>query len=145
MVTPQEQEKERQAKLDLQTFQDYSSDNGVIKGKIGVENRNLTIYEWRCLDEGKGHTVNELKILRTFYDLITVSSIGPSVDEPSQAYWVHMQNKGLVDILEDDQGDIVSSHRPTKQELLTYNQYIKQLTAFVDCNYFCVTAYHNIL
>lgn len=52
------------AKLKNQKIEEFSFANGLVKGELGIDGENLTIYEWRCYDEKSGHTIRALKSLR---------------------------------------------------------------------------------
>lgn len=97
----------RQSNRAKQEFESYSFANGLVKGKVGIDGDNLTIYEWRCYEEKNGHTTRALKSLRERFKQITISSIGAYQKDESWKYWLHILSKGLVDILEDDQGNTV--------------------------------------
>jgi hypothetical protein len=69
----------------------------------------LTIFEWSSHYPGCGHTEEALSWLRSRFNQISAYGIG-SIDEDgckdiSYQYWERMQDKGLVDVLVDDDGN----------------------------------------
>ncbi len=56
----------------------------------------------------KGYTIKALKLLGKEYRKITIDGIGGFPEEDSWKYWLHMRNKGLVDVLLDSYGDEIS-------------------------------------
>ncbi|MGY3581465.1 hypothetical protein ACVIGB_000465 [Bradyrhizobium sp. USDA 4341] len=72
-------------------------------GKTG-----LVIHEWTSHAPGYGHTIEALRWLRDRYGNLTANGIGSIDDEGAAdiatAYWEHMRDKGLVDLLILDDG-----------------------------------------
>lgn len=70
--------------------------------------RGLTIHEWSSHEPRLGHTIEALRWLRGRYEILVANGIG-AIDEDgtgdiATAYWEHMRDKGLVDVLVLDDG-----------------------------------------
>jgi hypothetical protein len=90
-----------------QDIEDYSFLGGKVTAQLGKYKHELTIYSWRSYDEGNGNTVETLKLLRKKFTKIIVSEIGETPQDSSWKYWLHMRDKGLVDILEESYDKLV--------------------------------------
>ena len=82
-----------------------------------VQGRDLVISEWSSNEPSQGHSKRALQWLRTHFTTIVANGVG-MIDEEgpdiSVMYWVHMRELGLVDILLDDEGTVI-----TKQNMST--------------------------
>jgi hypothetical protein len=79
--------------------------------------KGFVIHEWTSYRPGNGHTVEALTWLRSRYDVIKANGVG-SVDEDgvgdiATAYWEHMREKGLVDVLVLDDGTELPPSAPS--------------------------------
>jgi hypothetical protein len=90
-----------------QNIEEYSYLDGKVTGLLGKYKNELTIYSWQSYDDGNGNTVEALKLLRKKFTKIIVSEIGGSPQDSSWRYWIHMREKGLVDILEESYDKLV--------------------------------------
>lgn len=69
---------------------------------------SLVIHEWSSHQPGKGHSKRALQWLRSQgFTHIVANSVGlieDGVGDIATAYWQHMHECGLVDVLLDDDG-----------------------------------------
>lgn len=86
----------------------FSALSDQVTGVVDVSGENLAIYEWNSFEPGKGNTLVVLQMFRRTYTVIHVVGIGSSPADPSWAYWQKMAARGLVDSLEDDDGNTIS-------------------------------------
>jgi len=100
--------------------------DGAVRGVVQTYDlpdgrHGLSILEWSSLSEkGNGHTTRALEWLRERYAQICADGIGMVDPDGEQgpargsvSYWRHMQSKGLVDILLDDEGNVVQPLQDT--------------------------------
>lgn len=74
--------------------------------------RTLVISEWTSFSKGCGNTTRALRWLRSQgFSHIVANGVGTVEDgapDNTVRYWLHMQRKGLVDTLLDDEHNRVS-------------------------------------
>lgn len=90
------------------TFYEDGRVFGAIDEQADRDKTWLVIHEWTSLDPGNGYTVEALLWLRSRYGTLTANGVG-SIDEDgagdiATAYWEHMRDRGLVDVLILDDG-----------------------------------------
>lgn len=82
---------------------DWTSHNGMVVADIETSPTWVTIHMWTSKEEGRGHTIRALKELRSGGKRIEVIDPG-EIETRSRFYWMHMQDRGLVDVLRDEYG-----------------------------------------
>ena len=94
-------------------FYDFTSSSNAVHGVVNIYvdkqtgNEHISIYEWWSDDAAKGKTTKALEELRERFTTISAIGIGADIMDASWSYWTHMAAKGLVDCLEDDNGEDV--------------------------------------
>lgn len=78
----------------------------------GCHGLSVAIHEWTSLVPGHGNTVRALQWMRSqgFTHIVAngVGVIEDGVGDIATCYWKHMHEKGLVDVLLDDEGNNVT-------------------------------------
>jgi len=87
-----------------ESISNWRSEDGSVGGEIDIGEDYVAIYEWWSNSPGMGDTEKALLELKR-HGPIHVVGIGNSPDDPSWKYWVRMREKGLVNTLEDDEGN----------------------------------------
>ena len=77
----------------------------------GASGKSIVIHEWSSQFQGAGHTTQALRWFREqgFTTIVAngVGMIEDGIGDVATIYWQHMQSKGLVDELYDDEGALL--------------------------------------
>lgn len=83
-------------------------EDGRVFGAVDINGECFVISEWSSHFHGHGHTTEALEWIRgQGYAVIAANGVGMIEDgegDISTYYWEHMREKGLVDVLIDDEG-----------------------------------------
>lgn len=83
-------------------------EDGRVFGAVDITGECFVISEWSSRFHGQGHTTQALEWVRgQGYAVIAANGVGMIEDgegDISTYYWEHMREKGLVDVLIDDEG-----------------------------------------
>lgn len=67
----------------------------------------VSIYWFSSSETGKGNAEKTLRELKQMYNMISVIGAGRYEDDLSMTFWKRMLEKGIVDYVEDDEGQEV--------------------------------------
>lgn len=84
-----------------------SKDGTVCVDIVGIAGEYVSIHSFSSLEDGKGNARRALKELKDKFNFVAAIGIGMEPTDPSWKFWVYMKEEGLVDKLEDDEGNTV--------------------------------------